>query len=140
MAKLTDRQRKRIIAERADGSSLRELAKKYHVSETTIRRTIKNDPEMAQKVAHKKEQNTADILSYMESKRDIVCEIIGNGLDVLLSKDKLAEATPAQITTAIGTLIDKWTSISGGPSDSVREDALSRSLKEMAVNMTGDEE
>lgn len=57
----------------------------------------------------KKEENTADIIAYMESKRSVVCEIIDKGLDVLNSEDKLTEATPAQITTALGTLIDKWT-------------------------------
>lgn len=45
----------------------------------------------------------------MESQRDVVCQIIGNGLAVLNDPAKLAEATPSQITTAIGTLIDKWT-------------------------------
>lgn len=64
---------------------------------------------MTQLVTQKKEQNTQDILAYMDSKKDIVCEILGKGLDALNSPDKLAEATPAQITTAIGTLIDKWT-------------------------------
>lgn len=139
-ARLTDKQKKKIIADYTELGSYNATAKINGVSRQTVKNVVMSDTEIGQKLQHKKEQNTADILSYMESKRDIVCEIIGNGLDVLLSKDKLAEATPAQITTAIGTLIDKWTSISGGPSDSVREDALSRSLKEMAANMTGDEE
>ena len=35
--------------------------------------------------------------------------------------EKLAEATPAQITTALGTLIDKWTDIKGeGKEDKVQ--------------------
>ena len=49
----------------------------------------------------------------MESQRDIVCQIIGKGLAVLNDPEKLAEATPSQITTAIGTLIDKWTQVQG---------------------------
>lgn len=113
MAKLTDKQRKQIIADSSDGLSLRKLAAKYNVSSTTIHRVLKSDPETEQIVAQKKDQNTADILSYMESKREIVCEIIGNGLEVLRSPEKLAEASPAQITTALGTLIDKWTMVNG---------------------------
>lgn len=54
MAKLTDKQRKKIIADRADGATLRALARKYHVSDTTIRRTLHNNPEVAEKVARKK--------------------------------------------------------------------------------------
>lgn len=107
-ARLTDKQKKKIVADRADGMSLSQLSAKYGVSKTTIHRVLKSDPETEQIVTRKKEQNTADVLAYMDSKRDIVCEILGKGLDALNSPDKLAEASPAQITTAMGTLIDKW--------------------------------
>ena len=53
----------------------------------------------------------------MESQRDIVCQIIGKGLAVLNDPEKLAEATPSQITTALGTLIDKWTQVQGMGAD-----------------------
>ena len=74
----------------------------------------------------------------MESKRDIVCEILGKGLEALNSPEKLAEATPAQITTALGTLIDKWANISGGPADTAKEDDLSRSLRELGKELESD--
>ncbi|AWY06820.1 MAG: nascent polypeptide-associated complex domain protein [Caudoviricetes sp.] len=118
--------------------SIRQLAKKYGVSTTTIQRVIKCDPEVTQIVTEKKEQNTADILSYMDSKKDIVCEILGKGLDVLNDEEKLREASPAQITTALGTLIDKWTMIGGGPKDDAAEDGLSRNLRELAERMESD--
>ena len=60
----------------------------------------------------KKEENTADIIDYLETKKNIVCDIIGKGLDVLNDPEKLASANPAQITTALGTLIDKFIGIS----------------------------
>ncbi len=60
-----------------------------------------------QEYPDKKEENTTDILAYIERTRGIVCEILGKGLDALNSPDKQAEASPAQITTALGTLIDK---------------------------------
>ena len=47
----------------------------------------------------------------MDAQRETVCQIIGKGLAVLNDPEKLAEATPSQITTAIGTLIDKWTTM-----------------------------
>ena len=62
----------------------------------------------------------------------MVCEIISKGLQALNEPGKLADASPAQITTAIGTLIDKWAAISGAPGDTVKEADLSRSLKELA--------
>ena len=73
-----------------------------------MKRVVEASDDFEQKAAEKKAQNTADILAYMESQRDVVCQIIGKGLAVLNDPAKLAEATPSQITTAIGTLIDKW--------------------------------
>ena len=108
MAKLTDKQRKQIIADKSEGLSLRKLAAKYNVSSTTIHRVLKSDPETEQIVSHKKEQNTADILSHMETKRDKVCEVIDIALDVLPQKIYDAK-TASDVTTALGTLIDKWT-------------------------------
>lgn len=136
-ARLTDKQKKGIFADRVDGMSLGQLSKKYGVSKTTIHRTLKSDPETERKVTEKKEQNTADILAYMESKRDKVCEIIGIGLDTLPEKIRNAK-TASDVTTALGTVIDKWAMISGGPQDEVAEDGLSRSLRELAEGMESD--
>ena len=137
-ARLTDKQKKKIIADRADGLSIRQLANKYHTSTTTIHRTLKSDPETEQKVTQKKEENTADILAYMESKKSVVCNIIGIGLDVLCDPEKLKTANPSQITTALGTLIDKWVMVNGSGGTEVKEDGLSASLRELAKEMESD--
>ena len=137
--RIKDKTRKAIIADRACGESIRAIAKKYSVSTTSVQRIIRENPEMTQLVTQKKEENTADILAYMESKRGIVCEIIEKGLMALNSEEKLAEATPAQITTALGTLIDKWSSVSRAPADMEKEDELSKSLREMAEELESDE-
>lgn len=114
------------------------VAKMNGVSKDTVKRIVQSCDDFAQKAKQKKDENTADILAYMESKRDIVCEILGKGLDALNSPEKLKEATPAQITTAMGTLIDKWTVISGGPADTAKEDDLSRSLRELGKELESD--
>ena len=113
-ARLTDRQKKKIIADYLDLGSYNAVAKIYGVSRQTVKNVVTADPEIGRKLQQKKEENTADILAYMDSKRGIVCEILGKGLEALNDPDKLKEATPAQITTAMGTLIDKWTGTSGG--------------------------
>ena len=137
--RLTDKQKKKIIADYLESGSYRATAKKNGVSDNTVKRIVLDCGDFEQKVAQKKEENTADILAYMESKRDIVCEILDKGLEALNTPEKLKEATPAQITTAIGTLIDKWAMISGGPSDNGKEDELSKSLREMAEELESDE-
>lgn len=108
-ARLTDKQKQKIVADYLETGSYRATAKMNGVADMTVKRVVESCGDFKQKVEIKKEQNEADILAYMDSKRDIVCEILGKGLEALNSPDKLAEATPAQITTAMGTLIDKWT-------------------------------
>ena len=137
--RIKDKTRKAIIADRACGESIRAIAKKHAVSTTSVQRIIRESPELTQLVTQKKEENTADILAYMESKRGVVCEIIDKGLAALNSPDKLAEASPSQITTALGTLIDKFTAFGNLPGDPAKEDGLSKSLREMAEELESDE-
>lgn len=138
-ARLTDRQKKKIVADYVELGSYNAVGKLNGVSNHTVKRIVLEVPEIAEKIQGKKDENTKDILAYMESKRDIVCEILGKGLAALNSPEKLAEATPAQITTAMGTLIDKWTAISGGPADIAKEDDLSRSLRELGKELESDD-
>ena len=136
--RLTDRQRKKIVADYLELGSYRATARKNNVSADTVKRTVTECDEIEQKLSQKKAENTADILAYMESQRGLVCEIIGKGLAVLNDKEKLREATPAQITTALGTLIDKWAAVSGSAADEIKEDGLSKSLREMAEELESD--
>ena len=72
MAKLTDRQRKQIIAEYVAGDgkvSHRDLAAKYNVSPTTIAKVLQDDKSV-QKCAHKKEENTLSMLEYLDSRKN----------------------------------------------------------------------
>lgn len=72
MAKLTDRQRKQIIAEYVAGDgkvSHRDLAAKYKVSPTTIAKVLQDDKSV-QKCAHKKEENTLSMLEYLDSRKN----------------------------------------------------------------------
>lgn len=134
-ARLTDRQKKKIVADYVNTQSMNAAAKLNGVSWGTARRVIEESGDIEKELERKKEENSADILAYMESQKKIVCEIIGKGLVALNDPDKLANAPPSQITTALGTLIDKWALISGAPTDAGKEDALSESLKELAKEL-----
>ena len=137
-ARLTDKQKKKIIADYVQLGSYNETAKVNGVSLNTVKKIVQGNADIAEMCNEKKEQNTVDILAYMESQKGIVCEILQKGLAALNSPEKLAEASPSQITTALGTLIDKWAMISGGPSDNGKEDELSKSLREMAEELESD--
>lgn len=109
MAKLTDKQRKHIIAESVSGASIRALAAKYGVSTTTIQRVLKSDTELTQKVAQKKAENTQSVLAFMDSKKQTVCDLIDKLLTAMSDEDKIAATPLNQLATAMGIVIDKYT-------------------------------
>lgn len=139
-ARLTDRQKKKIIADYVELGSYNATGKLNGVSKDTVKRIVQDCEDFAQKSQQKKEENTADILAYMESKKEKVSEIIGLYLDELLDVKQFKNLSPNQLTTALGTLIDKWTAIGGGPGETTKEDGLSQSLKEMAEELESDDQ
>lgn len=133
--RLTDKQKKKIIADYVQCQNYRAVAKQNGVSPNTVRKIVASSPDTEQKCTIKKEQNTQDMLSYMDSKKERVQEIIDVYLGVLTDPEKLEGATLQQITTALGTLIDKWTVIDDrkkGDSfhQTVEDDPITKSLKE----------
>lgn len=109
-ARLTDKQKKKIVADYLELGSYRATARKNKVADGTVKRVILECGDIEQKVAQKKEQNTADIIAYMEAQKDRVCEIIDISLSVLPEKIKNAK-TAADVTTAMGTVISKWAEV-----------------------------
>ena len=95
-------------------------------------------------VEAKKESNTADILAHMDAKRDTVNEIIDKALDALNDERKLSRASPMQIATMLGIVIDKFTGTraaveklwadtaksKGADPMTVEDDPITKALKE----------
>ena len=79
-ARLTDKQKKKIIADYVQLGSYNAVAKLNGVSYKTVKSVVMANPDFTEKSEQKKEENTSDILAYMESQKQLVCEIIGKGL------------------------------------------------------------
>lgn len=132
-ARLTDKQKKKIVADYLETGSYRATGRKNGVSDGTVKRVVSDCGDIEQKIARKKEENTADILAYMESQKGLVCEIIGKGLAALNDPEKLEGSTPAQITTALGTLIDKFTALDAARPKQAEADGMTLSDKLAAI-------
>lgn len=132
MAKLTDKQRKKMIADRVNGMSIRALAEKYGVSTSTVQSTIKRDKKVTQKITQKKEQNTAEVLAYMDSKKNDVCDLIDALLKEMRDGEKI-KATPLnQLATTMGILIDKFTANEVSRANAAEENNLARAIADAA--------
>lgn len=137
-AQLTDIQKKKIVVDYLECQSVNLTAKRNGVSWATTKKVLDGAGDIKEKLEQKKEENTADILAYMESRRQAVCDIIEVGLSVLPEKIQNARSA-AEVTTALGTLIDKFTAFGGGPGNDAKEDGLSQSLREMAEGLESDD-
>lgn len=127
MAKhLTDREKNKIIADYVELESYNAVAKKHNVSATTVKNTVLKNNESVKKCEQKKEQNTADILEFMDKKKGDVCSIISLYLSELQNSDKLQRASIQSIATSLGIVIDKFTKDAQKQSDTSLFDAIAK--------------
>lgn len=136
-ARLTDRQKKKIIADYVQSGSYRAAARLNKVSDRTVKRIVEECGEIEQKIAQKKEENTADIFGYMERQKSGVCEILDVYLTELKNPEKIEAASLREIATTMAILIDKYTADYGKAADTqnTEYDALTASLKELAAEL-----
>lgn len=136
--RLTEKQKMKIVADYLETQSINSAAKKNSVSWASAKKVLEESGEIEKKLEQKKEQNTADILAYMDTKKDVVCAIIGDYLEALRDKEKIEKATTVQLSTTLGTLIDKFTMVSKEVGQNNKPDPLSKSLEDMGKELTGD--
>ena len=107
--KLTDKQKKKIIADYMENGNYRETARINSVSDNTVRSIVNKDQKTSKKLAQKKEENTKDILEYMDSIVKDQKEVIDLSLQVL--KDKLKSpdlfTNVRDVATVYGVIFDK---------------------------------
>lgn len=138
-ARLTDKQKKKIVADYVQLGSYNAVSKIHGVSATTVKNVVLKSADIVEKCEQKKEKNTADILDYMERQRDDVCKVLGICLSELKKAERYEKTPPQQIATTMAILIDKYTAFGGGPKDETEEDSLSRSLRELGERLESDE-
>lgn len=108
-ARLTDKQKKKIIADYVELGSYNAVAKIHGVSRQTVKNIVSTDAEIGQKLQQKKEQNTADILSHMESQKADVIKVLDEYITAMRDPMKIKRAGVVQLATALGIVIDKYT-------------------------------
>ncbi|EOT29454.1 hypothetical protein C805_00037 [Eubacterium sp. 14-2] len=108
-ARLTDRQKKKILADYVECGSYNETAKMNGVSRNTVKNIVMADKENATKCQQKKEQNTLDMLAYMDSRKEQAQGVIDDYLKALANPEKIEAAKLSEIATALGIVVDKFT-------------------------------
>lgn len=118
-ARLTDEQKKKIIADYVESGSYNATAKRFGIADTTVKRVVESDAETQRKAEQKKEQNTADMLAYMESRKEKAQEAVDAYLDALTDPEKIKAAKLSEIATAMGIVVDKFTKTTAAGEDTL---------------------
>lgn len=109
MPKLTDRQKKKIIADYVENGNYSETARINGVNKSTVQRLISKNQEVQQKYQEKKDENTEDMLEYLQNKRDDKKRVVELCFKAL--EDKLASpdmfTSVKDIITVYGIIADK---------------------------------
>ena len=109
--KIEQERRMKILADYTLEGSYRAAARKNGVSPDTVRRIVRENPDMVKVADTQKNARARDLMSYMQGKADTVCDIIDNGLGVLSDPKRMKEAKLRDIATMMAILIDKWSMI-----------------------------
>ena len=110
--KLTDKQKKKIIADYIDNQNYCETARINNVNESTVRRIVKDENyiDITKKSEQKKNENTQTTLQYMETQHDTKKRILDKLLKAIEHKaDNVDDmfTNIRDLATAYGILLDK---------------------------------
>lgn len=109
--KLTDKQKQKIIADYIENQNFSETARMNNVNKSTVKRLIDSgyDKDLRQKATQKKEENTKDILEYMDKIYDKQKKIIDLSLEALIDKLQKPDmfTNVKDIATVYGVIFDK---------------------------------
>lgn len=127
--KLTDRQKKKIIADYIENGNYSQTARMNNTSDTTVRKIIKNsDSKELEKIERKKEENTQDMLEYLDSKKTDkkrVIELCFKALEDKLAKPDMFTSV-RDIAMVYGVIVDKDLKYKELMNNKVQEDNLSK--------------
>lgn len=111
MAKLTDKQKKKIIADYVDNQNYSETARMNNVNESTVRRIVKSGDyeDIAKKSEEKKLENTQSTIEYMKTQHETKKRILDKILKAieLKAEDVDMFTNIKDLATAYGIILDK---------------------------------
>lgn len=107
--KLTDKQKKKIVADYVETQNYKQTGIKNKVDTETVRRIVKADKDFAKKSEQKKERDTKDILEYMDTIKEKQKRIIDLSLQALENKLESPDmfTNVKDIATVYGVIFDK---------------------------------
>ena len=107
--KLTDKEKKQIIADYIETGNYSEVARKYGISVTAVKKIVDADKDSLIKFKQKKEENTQSTIEYMDEQHETKKRILEKLLKSMEVKaEELDMFTNIKdLATAYGIILDK---------------------------------
>lgn len=109
MAKLTDKQKKKIIADYVETQNYSETARLNNVSDVTVKDVVTKDKTTLKKLEEKKEENTQSTIEYMQTQHETKKRILDKILTAIETKAEDVDmfTNIKDLATAYGIILDK---------------------------------
>lgn len=110
MAKrLSDKEKKEIIAYYIECQNLRETARKFNVSPDTVKRLTKENKDIEQNLSEKKEENTKSVLNELDKTKNKRINLLNKMIDKMEEKVENIDmfTNVKDLATAYGIIVDK---------------------------------
>lgn len=120
-ARLTDRQKKKILADYVQTNNYSATARMNNVSATSVKNLVRGNADIVKMCEQKKEENTVEMLAFMESRKGEMQKAIDLHLKALTDPEKIKAAALSQIATSFGIIVDKATKNTAGSNDSLNK-------------------
>jgi hypothetical protein len=105
---LTDKEKKKVIAEYVSCGNYSEVARKFGLSVSGAKKIITGNPDSVKKYNNKKKENDLDMIAYLEHKKDTAQNIISKILNNLDNDELLKKASIREQATVMAILTDKF--------------------------------
>lgn len=107
--KLTDKDKKNIIADYIDCGNYSEVARRYNISVTAVKKIVDADKDSLEKFKQKKEENTQSTIEYMQTQHETKKRILDKILTAIETKAEDVDmfTNIKDLATAYGIILDK---------------------------------
>lgn len=107
--KLTDKQKKKIIADYIETQNYSETGRRNNVADVTVKDVIMKNPDVLKNLEQKKEEDTKDILEYMNDITKGQKKVINLSLEVIteMLENRDKRLTGRDIAMIYGVIFDK---------------------------------
>lgn len=141
MAKLTDKQKKKIIADYVETQNYSETARLNNVSDVTVKDVVTKDKTTLKKLEEKKLENTQSTIEYMQTQHETKKRILDKILTAIESKAEDVDmfTNIKDLATAYGIILDKELKVlelknrSADNSELTKLDELLKEIKKDAI-------